>query len=103
MNGYFGTHYFYVHGGNIKGFEFYVFTYVINFVALQLVARRWAKSSPRRVPSPVLIQNRLWTQRSTELWPNNGIPISWPPPQAISDETLYAFTYRWLSLSETGR
>ena len=86
--------------GRYKGFQFYVFTYVINFMALQLAAWRWIKPGHRRTNPPRLIQKDAWAEAATEIWPSDGSPIHWPPRKAIGDDTIQIFTNRWRRLDQ---
>ena len=101
--GNFTGQYLKLHEGRFKGFEFYVFTYVINFMALQLAARRWTKTGPCRTASPSLIQNDAWAEATTVIWPSDGKPVLWPPPKIISDDTVEAFSNRWQRLEQPSR
>lgn len=98
--GNFSTYYLTVTGGPFAGFEFYVFTYIINYVALQLTARRWPSliaNPPTTIP--YLRQHEVWDEAATEMWPDGIQPLSWPPPKTIGGDVLDDFTFRWMRLN----
>jgi hypothetical protein len=87
--------YFKYKAGPWKDFSFFTVTYAVGYLIFQVVCSRWAKVSPRSQPFPVVIQHSKWNAASVLLWPNQGLPVSWPPPQHFSDDTIDAFCNRW--------
>jgi hypothetical protein len=93
------TRYLQPRRGSLTGFEFYVFTYVINFVALQLVASRWTKPARRKADPPRLTtQAQIWDDAATEIWPSDGMAVIWPLPHALTDQSFDGFCDRWRRL-----
>jgi hypothetical protein len=43
----------------------------------------------------MLVQGPEWDVASVPIWPNHGLPVSWPPPQYFREDTVDAFSYRW--------
>jgi hypothetical protein len=107
--GNFSTYYCTMKDTDFAGFEFYVFTYVINFVVLQLTAMRWPSIvkdppiDPRGFPypkfiEPRLFQERIWNEASEPMWPSNARAVHWPPAKLLNAAALDAFTFRWQKL-----
>lgn len=109
--GNFSTYYCTLKETDYAGFEFYVFTYVVNYVVIQLTAIRWPSLiadpplDPRGFPFPRFVQPKLfqedfWRAASTEMWPFYGgaSGVLWPPPRTIDGRALDALTFRWQQL-----
>jgi len=93
---------------DFKGFEYFVFTYLINYVALQLTAIRWGslikdppldpRGFPYRFVAPRLTQTPIWNTASEAIWPLKEKAILWPKQTGIDAVGLDAFTFRWQQL-----
>jgi hypothetical protein len=102
LSGRYTSHYAKIRSTRFKSFEFYVFTYVAGFLALQLTAWRWASIAKKPRFIPQLTQHTNWARASVPLWPGTGIPVVWPPVDHLDDKSLRLFAERWARL-ETGQ
>lgn len=95
------TYYFKIDRGSFAGYEFYVFTYVINYVALQLTAPRWPSliTEPLITRPPRLVQHDAWSEGATEFWPDPALGVLWPPPKTLNRQSLHDFAFRWTQLN----
>ena len=100
IHGSFTAHYGEIHVGKCKGFEFYIFTYVVGFLVIQLTGFRWnsVAKGPRFMPH--LRQGDIWNPVSVPLWPSDGRPVDWPTSQYLTDQTLKILAERWGYVSE---
>lgn len=102
LSGRYTTHYAKINTGRFKGFELYIFTYVVGFLVLQLTATRWASIAKRPAFMPVLTQNdTIWRRVSIPFWPSDGTPITWPPLEHFDDQGIEVFAERWGRIAET--
>jgi hypothetical protein len=92
LDGTFKTLYGKSHGDSVPNFETHVCTLAVRYVVLQTVAGRFTKHS--WLPFN-LAQDVKWDNFSIPLWPSDGTPITWPPYQHLSDDTIEAFCNRW--------
>jgi hypothetical protein len=83
-----------IKSGGLKGYELYLFTYVVGHLACQLTYPRWTKVNPRRPPLPVIEQAPDWTGVAIPVWPETTA-VQWPPWRPLDDKTLDAFRYRF--------
>jgi hypothetical protein len=74
--------------------EFYVFTFVAGRLAFQVMAPRWTDFRLRGNPLPIIRLNEIWDTVAPQFWPSEGLPVSWPPLQDLSDDSIQAFTNR---------
>lgn len=84
--------------GAWKDFYFFTVTYAVGHLIFQALCPRWAKRTRRRRPLPLLPQEHKWHSLSVPMWPNDGLPVLWPPCQHFTDNSLYGFCDRWKSL-----
>jgi hypothetical protein len=97
---YFG-HYAKLETGHSRGFKVYVFTYVVGFLVVQLVAFRWGSrilKTPRFTPH--LSEPVFWRPISVPLYPWAGKRITWPTEQYLTEQTLRQFAERCGNVSE---
>jgi len=81
-----------------KQLRYYVFTYAIGYVVLQVLSIRWLKVPKGLIGFPWFDQNPAWDSGAKKLWPSNGLNIVWPPDKYLSDDTLDGFCDRWKML-----
>ena len=81
--------------GPLYGVEFYSFTYVVGRLVLQLLSARWKDMRHIGYPLPVLNPNAYWNPAVVKFWPNEGVPISWPPQKWIGDDVIEKFIERF--------
>jgi hypothetical protein len=94
--GHFTTHYLRPRTTpRLKGFEFYVLTFMVGRLAFQVLSPRWASRLPRRRSMPLLTHIPEWNAATVRTWPNDNTIVTWPPPEPITDGLLDQFTYRW--------
>jgi len=98
--GRFSAAYVTIEVGKFRGFQFYVFTYIIGALVLQLTAPRWVGAGKRPQFKPKLTQNSQMDNSSIAFWPSNGSPITWPPSVYLGDDSLKLFADRWERLVE---
>jgi len=67
-------------------------TITIQHFVLQVLAGRWHES--RRLDFDSRPRGR-WRDVAMELWPSRDVELHWPPPRALTDQTLRTFTDRW--------
>jgi hypothetical protein len=95
------THYFAVRAGRYRGFEFfYPHVRPESFFAPSR-ACRLTKRSPRREGIPCLTHEQIGDRIAPQFWPNDGMPVLWPPSLYFGYETIYRFIYRWENLLES--
>lgn len=82
-------------GSPLYGLEMYAFTYVAGRLVLQVLAPRWADIMKRGRPLPMLRPSTAWNSVSTQFWPNEGLPIGWPPEKNLGDDSINDFVNRW--------
>jgi hypothetical protein len=82
-------------GTPLHNLEMYAFTYVAGRLVLQVLTHRWADIMKRGSPFPRLRPSRVWDSVSTQVWPNEGLPIGWPPEKYLGDDSLDTFVNRW--------
>jgi len=76
-------------------FDFYVFTYMAGYLVFQLVAARWNKLLRMGEPLPAYDPDPAWNPATLQFWPNQyGFPVTWPPSQHFSDDSIDAFRDR---------
>jgi len=100
LHGRYTRHYSTINTGHYKGFEVYIFTYVVGFLVVQLSAFRWGSIAkpPRFVPR--LWQNDIWNPASIPLWPPAGKRVTWFALQYFDDQSIQAFSERWSHIAE---
>jgi hypothetical protein len=72
--------------GPIDGIEFYIFTYVVGRLVVQTHASRWTRIDQRARPLPDVTPGGNWSAAAVPFWPDNGIPVNWPPPKYLGDK-----------------
>jgi hypothetical protein len=78
------------------GMEINVFSFVLGRLVAQLTGTRWMKKSRRKHAFPPrLSQSINFVRASIPIWPNPGIPVSWPPPLHMEGQALEQFVNRW--------
>lgn len=81
------------------GFRINVCTYAIGHLVLQVTCTRWNKGSNRRKHAPgKLTQADEWGLVSTPFWPLPPEPVTWPPPNWMTKDSLDTFADRWKKL-----
>ena len=81
-------------------FKTYTCTFVIGFLLLQVVSARWAKREVSdRLNFPAVVQPEISEQYAATIWPNKGLSVSWPPPQAIGNAFFDKFWDRFETLN----
>ncbi len=69
--------------------EFYTFNFVAGRLAIQVIAKRWAKLHQRGRKLPLVHFIPAWDEALIEFWPGPRIqPIVWPPPKHFVDESF---------------
>lgn len=84
--------------GEFAGFNIYVFTYMVGYVALQMTFPAWTKPSRFRGNPPVLTQDHAWDGTALPVWPYSG-PVTWPQRHYLGDAELEKFRDRFNRLS----
>lgn len=84
-------------GAQYGGFNFYIFTYRLGHLLLQLTCPRWRKTTRRSLPWPALNQSDDWTGTAIELWPF-AASVDWPPTYQIEGKALEQFRDRFHQL-----
>jgi hypothetical protein len=84
--------------GRFRGFDLYIFTYIVGFVALQLTYPKWTRLSKPKV-LPFITQDRVWDDAAIPIWPN-VTTAQWPPTKHLSDNSKQAFEDRFGTLQE---
>jgi hypothetical protein len=75
------------------GYQFFIFTYLIGHLVIQLTFPRWTRLSRRRPPLPAWIPAEFWRAATIDLYP--GIPaLSWPPLLYFDRNGIQAFRKR---------
>jgi hypothetical protein len=87
--------YFNFKRGPRKDFRFFVVTYATGHFAFQILCSRWRGRHKAKVSPPRVIQHPRWSRASVLMWPNEGQPVGWPPPQHFTDGSIDAFADRW--------
>jgi hypothetical protein len=82
-----------IKAGELKGFEYHVFTYTIGHVICQLTFP-WHSKRRQRRRAPVLHQNPIWDSCSLPAWPDIDRVI-WPPRQFLRGDNVLRFHRRW--------
>ncbi len=101
-DGVFKSHYIQAKSGRSRGYEWFVVTYGIAPLLLQVSAVRW-NGLPAKRPTqhlPLLTQHPFWDRCSIPLWPRLR-PLTWPPPGYLGDDMIERFVYRFRELSES--
>ena len=81
--------------GFLADAEFYVFTYAVGYLVLQVLAPRWRENHRGNENPPILSPDRVWEPVSIQFWPDTKRPVTWPPLQDLSDDSLKVFHERW--------
>lgn len=100
VGGRFSAVYLTLEAGKFRGFQFFIFTYIIGSLVLQLTAPRWTGSAKKPEFRPRLTQHPNWDGTCIALWPSNGKPFSWPPSVYLDEDALKVFTERWARIVE---
>jgi hypothetical protein len=80
-----------------RSVEFFVFTYVLGHVALQLTSVRSLKRSP--AAGAQLEESQEMARMTSEIWPPSPVGTVWPPTEPIGPpELVEAFHDRWRTL-----
>jgi len=80
--------------GPLFGLEFFIFTYVVGHLVLQLLGVRWKDVRLRWQPLPVLKPDAYWNTAVSRFCPNDGFPVKWPLKH-LGDDALKTFTDRF--------
>jgi hypothetical protein len=96
-NGKFNGYYITLRNGKFRGFQYFIFTYGISPLVVQLAACRWSKPSPRKLAFPALRQHQVWNNTSVEFWPPTG-RLEWPPKKSLDLSGMDVFISRWTTL-----
>jgi hypothetical protein len=71
--------------GPFSGYQFYVFTYLVGHLVIQLTFPRWTRFTRRHPPLPAWIPDRRWMPATVDLYP--GVHrLTWPPTQYLDRE-----------------
>jgi hypothetical protein len=80
-------------------FKLDVFTFAAGFFALQAVTFKWGTRHDRRHKVPLfLTQNPIFDDIAVPLWPNDGLPVVWPPRKHLPETSFEDFVTRWARL-----
>ena len=75
------------------GYQFYVFTYLVGHLVLQLTFPRWTRFARRRPPLPAWLPAGRWSVATIDLYP--GVRrLTWPPQRYFGREGLQKFRDR---------
>lgn len=80
--------------GPLFGIEFFVFTYVVGHLVLQLLAPRWKDVRLRWQPLPILKPDAYWNPAVSRFSPSDGFPVKWPLKH-LGDDVLQTFIDRF--------
>ncbi len=87
-----------LYSGIVKGFDFYLFTYFVGHLVLQLTCPRWRKNAARRPKElPVLIEAKVWRHFTVPIWPDVQ-QAEWPPHHQLDSHTLQKLRDRFRNL-----
>jgi hypothetical protein len=87
-----------LYSGIAKGFHFYIFTYMVGCLVVQLTCPQWGKSAvPRLRDLPVLDEAPGWRAYTVQIWPDVSA-AHWPPPRDMNRQTLERFRHRFRDL-----
>jgi hypothetical protein len=76
------------------GYRFYVFTYLIGRLLIQLTFPSWTRLSRRRPPLPALVAADYWNQFSIAIYPDTE-RATWPPLNHLDVDGALAFRNRF--------
>jgi hypothetical protein len=81
----------------LRGVEYFTFTYLTGHLLLQLLAGRFKYVHNRgRGLLPMLRPDAYWDQACIQFWPPTNISgITWPPPKYFEDQGLKDFINRF--------
>jgi len=79
--------------GRFAGYEFYVFTYLVGHLVIQLTFPRWTRFARRRPPLPAWIPARHWWTAHLDLYPGVS-QLTWPPKLYLDRDGLKQFRDR---------
>lgn len=101
VHGSYSGHYGEIKTGKYRHFKFYVLTYAVGLVLLQVAAYRWG-SRLIKAPSfiPYVHQASRFDVVSTPIWLPEGKPVLWPTEQCVSNDTVMQFAERWGRVAE---
>jgi hypothetical protein len=74
--------------------DLFPFTYVAGHLVIQLVAIKWQDKLSTR-PVPRVESDASFDSVAVQIWPPDGFPVSWPPPQYFDDNTITTFAERF--------
>lgn len=78
------------------GFEFYICTFAVGHVGIQVVAPRWLNPHINTfMRFPGLREGDRFNGATVPLWPSDGSPVVWPPRLHIGNNSIDAFCNRW--------
>jgi hypothetical protein len=104
VHGRFTAHYAEIHAGRFRGFEFYVLTYSVGFLVIQLSAFKWSSIVKQPVFMPRLTQlDFVWADVSVPLWPPDGRAVIWPTRKYLTDQNVEILADRWRHVAEIVR
>jgi len=81
--------------GMMGGCELYVLTFGLGFFIVQALFRRWKQACERALPIPSLPRDGDWGLVAKYFWPCDGLPLDWPAPCYLDDDTIQAFCDRF--------
>jgi hypothetical protein len=74
---------------SVHDLEFYTFNFVAGRLAIQVIAKKWAKLHLRGRDLPVVHFAPAWDEALTEFWPKPRVwPIVWPAPKHFIDDSF---------------
>jgi hypothetical protein len=81
----------------LRGVEYFTFTYLAGHLLLQLLATRWKHVYHRSRPIPPLLRpDPFWDQAVVQFWPpTNDMRLTWPPGKYFDDDGLQYFINRF--------
>ena len=83
----------------LGSFDMYLCTFSLSYLVLQLVALKWSSASPLHgLPFVRFKQEAKWEKVATQIWPLDGMAVSWPPPELIDGELFDEFCDRWTAI-----
>jgi hypothetical protein len=92
------SHTLQLYSGIVKGFNFYVFTYMVGHLVIQVSVPQWGKRSARPADGyPVLEEAPGWRAYTVAIWPDVSF-AHWPPQQEMDRQRLETFRYRFRNL-----
>jgi len=81
----------------LRGIEYFTFTYLVGHLVLQLLAGRFKDVRQRRHrPLPMLRPDPFWDEGCIQFWPPTNVSgITWPPAKYFDDSGLQDFIDRF--------